>query len=125
MPLTPSASRAICDHFRQFDSWIGNRIDTVGNDSKRGVLDGIDNVVERAYQRLDVLRIKRGDEGCAKALERLMSYLIAAALEGFDPLGDVADAAITSFQACQQEARNLAQDFGLLVEILEEMFVFW
>ena len=53
-------------------------------DDGRGGVDGVDDVVERAGERVDVLAIERRDEGLVQALNHLVRQVVAAMLDFLD-----------------------------------------
>ena len=86
--------RARCNDFAKRDHGGRNRVDLVGHQAVRRVLDAVEHIVQCRGDVVDVLRVERRDEGLVQAGEDLVNDFVALVLQSVDFGGCAASRAL-------------------------------
>ena len=77
-------------------------VEAVEPDVGRRLVDGVDHVVERAGQRVDVFAVERRDEGPVQPLDDFVGQVVAGVLDLLDRVGLVPQRPIRRQHLLQQ-----------------------
>ena len=109
----------------QLEHGSGHRIDMIIEHPVHGILDAVDDVIQVRGKRLNVLRIEGRDEGGVQASIDLMQHVIGLLFERVNLMRGIGEVGVSRGGALHQQVGGLANEFYLLLKVLEKLLVTW
>ena len=113
------------NHVGEIARVISNLLDVENDDRARGVVDQVDDVVQRGRHHVDVFAVERRDERLVQTSRNVVCQFVAGVLEPLDSLGILLVVTVLVGQHLLQLARGRRDVERHLREQIKILIFFW